>query len=274
MAAIPEVETLSLSDGTTVSVSKTPGMAAEEWKEVKQMLEQSPEEARRWESHSKDFKAVKTWMQWTALNEFYTSKLSTGDEIVSSKLLGLASQPEFAHVFEDVKRGGMQAAQQHSYNEPLMMKINRAIGGIPEEVKGAISTIQSKPVTLHEACKLGDVKEVESAIKAAESSGKLDLAAKDSKGVTCLGYAVGANRIAVVQLLLSKKADANECDANGGSALHYAAAYGRKELLECFLKGGLSVNAKTTQGQTPLALATKNKQTEAIDMLKAKGGSM
>merc|ERR1711972_1009794 len=145
-----------------------------------------------------------------------------------------------------------------------MMKINRAVGGIPEEVKDALNKMHTSPVTLQEACKLGDVKADEDYIKAAGD--KCDLENPDSKGVTCLGYAVGANRIAVVKLLLSKGAKADKCDASGGTALHYAAAYGRKELLECLLKGGLDVNAKTTQGQTPLALATKNKQKDAIDL--------
>eukprot|EP00411_Alexandrium_monilatum_P036481 CAMPEP_0175349466 /NCGR_PEP_ID=MMETSP0095-20121207/10416_1 /TAXON_ID=311494 /ORGANISM="Alexandrium monilatum, Strain CCMP3105" /LENGTH=275 /DNA_ID=CAMNT_0016647003 /DNA_START=65 /DNA_END=892 /DNA_ORIENTATION=- len=268
--AISEIETLSLSDGTTVQVSKMPGTAAEEWKETKKMLEENPEEARRWETFTKDSKAVKSWMQQMCIQEFYQSKLSAGDEAVTGKLLGLERQPEFAHIFEDVKRGGTQAALQHSYNEPLMMKVNRAVGGIPEEVKDALAKTQSSPITLQEACKIGDVKAVEDYIKAAEGSGKMDLEAKDSKGVTCLGYAVGANRIAVVKLLLSKKADASACDSSGGNAVHYAAAYGRKELLECLINGGVDVNARTTQGQTPLALATKNKQKEAIDLLKSK----
>eukprot|EP00408_Alexandrium_pacificum_P004472 CAMPEP_0171225024 /NCGR_PEP_ID=MMETSP0790-20130122/36592_1 /TAXON_ID=2925 /ORGANISM="Alexandrium catenella, Strain OF101" /LENGTH=84 /DNA_ID=CAMNT_0011691041 /DNA_START=1 /DNA_END=252 /DNA_ORIENTATION=+ len=84
-------------------------MAAEEWKETKKMLEENPEEARRWESFSRDAKAVKTWSQRTCIEEFYQSKLSAGDEVYSGKLLGLEKQPEFAHIFEDVKRGGMQA---------------------------------------------------------------------------------------------------------------------------------------------------------------------
>eukprot|EP00413_Alexandrium_margalefii_P039337 CAMPEP_0204604418 /NCGR_PEP_ID=MMETSP0661-20131031/57856_1 /ASSEMBLY_ACC=CAM_ASM_000606 /TAXON_ID=109239 /ORGANISM="Alexandrium margalefi, Strain AMGDE01CS-322" /LENGTH=273 /DNA_ID=CAMNT_0051615575 /DNA_START=70 /DNA_END=891 /DNA_ORIENTATION=+ len=270
--AISELETLSLSDGTTAQVSKTPGMAAEEWKETKKFLEENPEEARRWETFAKDAKAVKSWMQQQCIQEYYQSKLSAGDEVVAHKLLNLDRQPEFAHIYEDVRRGGVQAALQHSYNEPLMMKINRAVGGIPEDVKDALAKIQTNPITLQEACKMGDVKAVEDYIK--EAAGKADLEAKDSKGITCLGYAVGANRIAVVKLLLEKKADASACDILGGNAVHYAAAYGRKELLECLIKGGVSVNAKTAQGQTPLALATKNKQKEAVEILKSKGGQM
>jgi len=272
--AISDPEALNLSDGTTVTVSKTPGMSTEEWKDTKKMLEENPEEARRWESFTRDFKAVKAWMQQQAISEYYDSKLNSGDEAITSKLMGLDKQPEFAHIFEDVKRGGTQAAMQHSYNEPLMMKVNRAVGGIPEEVKDALAKIHGSSITLQEACMKGDVKAVEDYIKAGKSAGKMDLEAKDSKGISCLGYAVGANRIAVVKLLLSEKADPSACDSSGGTAVHYAAAYGRKELLECLIKGGVSVNAKTTQGQTPLALATKNKQKDAIDLLKSKGGEM
>jgi len=269
--AVLELETLNLSDGTSLKLSRTPGMGLDEWKETKKYLEENPEEARRWESYSKDAKAVRQWSQQTALSEYYQTKISVGDELATNRILGLERNPEFAHIYEDVKRGGMAAAQQHSYNEPLMLKVSRAVGGIPEDVKDALSKIQSDPLTLQEACKMGDRKALQDYLNAASSP---DLEAKDAKGVSCLGYAVGANRIAVVQLLLEKKADATQCDASGGSALHYAAAYGRKELLEFFLKGGLAVNAKTMQGQTPLALATKNKQKEAIELLKAKGGEM
>merc|ERR1712032_680478 len=99
-----------------------------------------------------------------------------------------------------------------------------------------------------------------------------DPEAKDSKGITCLGYAIGANRGAIVKLLLDKKADPVAVDSNGCSGLHYASAYGRKEMLEYLLKSGLQVNKKNTQGQTPLELATKNKQASSVELLKAKGG--
>merc|ERR1740123_531485 len=118
---------------------------------------------------------------------------------------------------------------------------------------------------------MGSVKAMQDYLGASSSP---DLDAEDAKGVSCLGHAVGANRIAVVKLLLAKKADPAACDASGGTALHYAAAYGRKELLELFVKGGLAINAKTVAGYTPLALATKNKQSDAMALLKSKGGEM
>mmetsp|Transcript_59754 Transcript_59754/g.139181 ORF Transcript_59754/g.139181 Transcript_59754/m.139181 type:complete len:277 (-) Transcript_59754:103-933(-) len=272
--AIPTPEVLNLSDGTTAVVSKPPSMVAEEWRETKKYLEENPEEGRRWETFSKDSKAVKISLQQSALDEYYNTKLNSGDEAVSNKLLGLNTNPEFAHIFEDVKRGGAQAAIQHSYNEPLMMKVSRAVGGVPEEVKEAISKIAAFPVTLQEACKMGEIKEVESYLKATDGSGKQNLEATDAKGVTCLGYAIGANRISIVKLLLEKKADATKCDASGSTGVHYAAAYGRKELLSFLIDGKVDVNAKNAQNLTALALATKNKQKDAIDILKQKGGVM
>merc|ERR1719195_1398812 len=192
------------------------------------------------------------------------------EEVVTSKLLGLERSPDFAHIFEDIKRSGAQAAMTNYNNEPLMLKLSRAMGGIPEEVKPSLEKIHKSPVTIQEACKMGDKKSVEDYLKAPG----MDIEAKDAKGISCLGYAIGANRIAVVKLLMDKKANPQEVDTSGGSGIHYAAAYGRKELLEFLMKNRGDVNKKNTAGQTPLALATKNKQAAAIDVLKSNKATM
>merc|ERR1719195_2275968 len=173
------------------------------------------------------------------------------EEVVTSKLLGLERSPDFAHIFEDIKRSGAQAAMTNYNNEPLMLKLSRAMGGLPEEVKPALERIHKSPVTIQEACKMGDKKSVEDYLKAPG----MDIDAKDAKGISCLGYAIGANRIAIVKMLMDKKAKPAEVDTSGGSGVHYAAAYGRKELLEFLLKNGGNANKKNTAGQTPLALA-------------------
>merc|ERR1711862_789971 len=102
------------------------------------------------------------------------------------------------------------------------------------------------------------------------SPGDWDVDDPDAKGITCLGYAVGANRPQIVKILLEKKASLGKVDASGNSALHYAAAYGRTEMVK-FLADKCPVSGTNSSGQTPLALATKNKMTEAADALKAKG---
>merc|ERR1712186_65459 len=105
------------------------------------------------------------------------------------------------------------------------------------------------PCTIHEACKMGDTATVKGFL---DSSGEWDVDDPDAKGITCLGYAVGANRPAVVKLLLDKK------------------AYGRTEMVT-YLAGVCKVDAANTSGQTALALALKNKMSEAADALKKKG---
>merc|ERR1712039_95765 len=127
--------------------------------------------------------------------------------------------------------------------------------------------LQTSPCTIWEACKMGNTKALESFLA---SPGDWDIDDKDVKGITCLGYAVGANRPAVVKVLLDKKASPAAVDTSGNSALHYAAAYGRTEMVK-FLAGTCKVDATNTSGQTALSLATKNKMTEAADALKAKG---
>lgn len=275
MALLPDFsekvtsETLSLSDGTTLEVTKPAGVDDRTWADMKASMEANPEEARRGEEFTRDAKATREWMQTSTLYEFYGAKLQGGDEAVSGRVASLEKNPDFANIFEDIKRGGSQAAMQHYYNEPLMLKVSRAMGGVPEDLSSTLEKIQKSPMTIQEACKLGATKDVAAYIKSGN-----DLEAKDSKGATCLAYAIGANRTEVVKLLMDAKADASACDASGGSGVHYAAAYGRKDLCEYLLKNGGDLNKKNTAGQTPLALATKNKQTATIDLLKSKGGNL
>jgi len=262
-------ETLSLSDGTSLQVTKTPGVDDATWAETKKWMEDNPEEARRFEEFSKDAKAVRDWAQTNMLYEYYGARLAMGDEMVSSKIMGLEKSPDFAHIFEDIKRGGQQATMQHYYNEPLMLKISRAMGGIPEEARPALESIHSTPCTIQEACKMGNMKSVKEYVDAGS-----DVEARDAKGVSCLGYAIGANRIAVVKLLMEKNANPAEVDSSGCNGLHYAAAYGRKDLLDFLIKSKGEVNKKNVQGQTPMALAAKNKQTATVELLKSKGGTL
>jgi len=274
--AIPDLaakvvkETLNLSDGTTLVLAKTAGFSENEWEDTKKFLEANPEEARRWDAYAKDASAVRAHLQTNAFQEYYQQKLSYGDEQVCSRIAGLERNPEFAHIFEDIKRGGSQAAMHHYYNEPLMMKISRAVGGVPEETRDFLEKVQKSPITFQEACKWGHLQAVKDHLSA---NGDAVVDEKDAKGISALAYAIGANRTAVVKLLIERGADPRSVDSNGNSGVHYAAAYGRKELLEYLASAGGDINGKNTQGQTPLALATKNKQAATMDWLKSKGAS-
>mmetsp|Transcript_21579 Transcript_21579/g.26581 ORF Transcript_21579/g.26581 Transcript_21579/m.26581 type:complete len:273 (-) Transcript_21579:77-895(-) len=265
-----EKELLNLSDGTSIRIARTPGMGDKEWQDTKKYLEANPEEARRMEQFSRDAKAVRAWMQTQAITEYYNTRLSNGDETVTGKFNALEKNPDLAHIFEDIKRGGNPAAMQHYHNEPLMLKISRAMGGVPDEVKTVLQDIQNKPITLQEACFKGDLKTLEDYLQAGSGT---SIDEKDAKGISCLGYAIGANRTHVIKKLLENKANAAEVDNSGGNALHYAAAYGRKELCDYFLKAKLDMNKQNTQGQTPLALAQKNKMKDTMELLQKAGAT-
>jgi len=139
---------------------------------------------------------------------------------------------------------------------------------LPEELQATLKKIDDSPLTLHEAAKNGDLKAVQEYLER-----KKPLDAQDHKGITALGYAIGANRIAVVKLLLDNRANPFAVDASGNSGLHYAAGYGRKELVEYLLKVGTSVNQANAQGQTPFSVATQNRQEAVLEVLRAHGAN-
>merc|ERR1719223_2626898 len=149
-----------------------------------------------------------------------------------------------------------------------MIKFSQKMGGLPKDLGPVLQKIDETPLTLHEAAKNGDLKAVLDYL-----ARKKPLDSQDHKGITALGYAVGANRIAVVKLLLDNRANPFAVDASGNSGLHYAAGYGRKELVEYLLKVGASVNQANAQGQTPLSVATQNRQESILEVLRAHGAN-
>merc|ERR1712032_1422607 len=147
---------------------------------------------------------------------------------------------------------------KYQQDEESMLKIDEKMGGLPAELKPALQKIEDTPLSIHEAARNGDLKKVKEYLDT-----KKPLDVQDHKGITPLGYAIGMNRIAVAKLLLDSRANPHAVDASGNSGLHYAAGYGRKELVEYLLKVGASVGQTNSQGQRPLDVATINSQ-EAV----------
>merc|ERR1712061_613900 len=144
-------------------------------------------------------------------------------------------------------KNGLEAVMKYYQDEELMAKFSQKMGGLPQELQPVLKKIDDSSLTLHEAAKNGDLKAVQDFL-----GRKKPLDAQDHKGITPLGYAIGANRIAVVKLLLDNRANPFAVDASGNSGLHYAAGYGRKELVEYLLKTGAAVSQPNSDGQTPL----------------------
>jgi len=260
-------ETVDLSDGTTLALSRAPGQSDSEWEELKVWLKDHPEEARRTDLYTRDAAAMRNNFQSQALNDYYQAKMNSWDEGFYKKIAAMESNPDFAHIFDEIKRNGTQGAMPYYNNEPLMMKMSRAMGGVPEDVRGELKRVSDAPYTFQEACKMGKLSAVEGHLKANPT----EMNSKDARGCTGLAYAIGSNRTAVIKALLGAGASVADVDNSSSTALHYAAAYGRKELAEFFLTAGCAVNGQNSAGLTPFALAKKNGQTAVVDFLKTKG---
>jgi len=204
--------------------------------------------------------------------EYYNKKVADGE--VMGKLNALKDDPELAPIFEKIQKDGIEAALTYCNDEELMLKINAKMGGLPDELKHMVTDfpqpmqLPGKPiVSLHEACKFGNMKAVQ------EFLGKdVPVDIKDGKGISPIAYAIGSSHLEIVKILMKSKADPHNVDAGGNSGLHYASGYGRKELVEFLLNSGADANKKNAQGQTPFQVASKNKQAVTMQLLESAGG--
>ena len=96
-----------------------------------------------------------------------------------------------------------------------------------------------------------------SAAKAAENSPLADAAEKADW--------------ARVRTLLKDRADANSAQADGTTALHWAAYHDERDAAKLLLAAGAKASAANRYGVTPLALACTNGNTELVKMLLAAG---
>jgi len=275
-AAAPAMQkdTLRFSDGETMDLTRLPDVDDKTWGEVKEYLQSNPEVAKSLKTFASNPEAVRGWLQTKAMVEYYNKKVADGE--VMGKLNALKEDPELAPIFEKIQKDGIEAALTYCNDEALMLKINAKMGGLPDELKHMVTAfpqpmqLPGKPiVSLHEACKFGNMKAVQ------EFLGKdVPVDIKDGKGISPIAYAIGSSHLEIVKILMKSKADPHNVDAGGNSGLHYAAGYGRKELVEFLLNSGADANKANAQGQTPLNVASKNKQAVTVQLLESAGGRM
>jgi hypothetical protein len=262
-----QTESLKLSDGSSMDLARVPGVDDATWAEVRTYLEGNPDMAKSLQKFAKNPEAMRGWLQTQAIAEHYNTKLENGEAPVQDRMKALEQDPELAHIFEDIKKNGIEAAMKHYQDEEFMLKISQKMDGLPQELQPTLKKIDDTPLSIHEAAKMGDLKAVQEYLEIK----KQPLDVQDQQGITPLGYAIGANRIAVVKLLLDKRANPFAVDSSGNGGLHYAAGYGRKELVEYLVKTGSSVNQTNATGQTPLAVAMVNQHTAVIQLLQSHG---
>merc|ERR550532_1277297 len=192
-----------------------------------------------------------------------------GDDEFSRKIKALEEDTDFEELFADIKAYDVERIRQYYDDDLLMMKVSKKMGGIPRECKPTLEKIRKTPITLQEACKFGDIKQLQKYLAETASDPSVrDVDAKDHKGISCLGYAIAANRMPVTKLLIENKADPNAVDLQGNTGCHYAAGYGRKDMLEYMISLGVSVNKANDSGLTPLAAAKKNNRKDTVEILE------
>jgi Ankyrin repeats (3 copies) len=169
-----------------------------------------------------------------------------------------------------------------------------ADGGSIKKPASAAPVVSSGGPDLHALAKAGDAKGIAAALKKkkdekegkesgdgdggdekkeggaspSSSSSSPDPNARDARGITPLGLAVGYNKLDVVEALLEGGALVDGTDARGSTALHYASGYGRIELVKLLLKRGADVRKRNDAGQSPLDVATVNREVKAVKVLE------
>ncbi len=109
------------------------------------------------------------------------------------------------------------------------------------------------------------------------SKNKENLESKNINGDTALIRAVVNEHKDIVELLLQEGADINTINESRDSALGLAAYLGKIEILETLfaLRADiLEIEHKNNLGNTPLALASYNGQSQALEFLIKKGGDI
>merc|ERR1719269_577387 len=167
----------------------------------------------------------------------------------------LEQDPELKPMFDDIKANGPDVVMKYLGDENMMRKISQKLGGIDPEMLKQLTAIKDSSVSLHDAARRGDLQRLQEFLQ----DGK-PVDSRDFKGVTPLGYAVGHDQLSIVKVLIDAKANINDVDSAGNSAVHFAAGYGKVKILEHLLARGAAVSKVNQMGLTPLAAARRSRR--------------
>src|SRR5439155_26840655 len=83
--------------------------------------------------------------------------------------------------------------------------------------------------------------------------------------------AVKNGDVSTVRSLIAQKVDVNAAEADGTTALHWAAHLGDGTIAEMLIKAGANVKAVTRNGATPYSLALNKGNASVIELLLKAG---
>ena len=122
---------------------------------------------------------------------------------------------------------------------------------------------------LIDAVKAGNVQAVRTALQK-----KADINASEADGMTALHWAARNNDLASARLLLGAGANAKAATRYGVTPVALAAQNGSAPMLEVLLKAGGDANASMPQGETALMTAARTGNAAAIKVLAAHGAKV
>src|SRR4030095_7738814 len=123
------------------------------------------------------------------------------------------------------------------------------------------------PLGLIEAVKAGDA----AAVRAALKQPGVNVNTAEADGMTALHWAARADDRATVQLLLRSGANAKAANRYGITSLSLAATNGSAPVIDALLAAGADPNSANTDGETALMTAARSGKADAVKALIARG---
>lgn len=130
-------------------------------------------------------------------------------------------------------------------------------------------TVSAAGVSLIDAVKAGDVQAVRTLLKQ-----RANVNAAEADGMTALHWAARANAMDTVQLLLSSGANAKAANRYGVTPLSLAATNGNAAVIDALIKAGADPNTSLPEGETVLMTAARTGNPAAVKALIAHGADV
>lgn len=246
-----------------------PRISDEDWDEYKAYFETYESETLKMLDEETNPERIRKKAMVKAISDVWTGIMENDPDEFARKVKTLEEDPMFSQMFQDMREGRWDLLSPCFEDRELMRNISKRLGGVPKDAKLKFDKERKRPLTLQDACKFGDIKSVEGYLSQTEATPHLrNVDALDHRGITCLGYAVAANRSTIAKLLVEAGADPCRVDDMGNTGLHYAAAYGRRDMSDYVFKLGVDPSLRNHEGMTALDCAVRNKQKATTELFQ------
>jgi len=207
-------------------------------------------------------------------------------------MAALEKDPEFAPMFDDIRKNGLSAFARYQQDPVFMAKIAEKMPKMDKDVEMKMADIAApggSPIdvtnnamagsagadedeeeeedyevtNLWEAARYGDLEACNDLL--ATTPGDLD--GQDDAGRTPLHFAIAFGHEDIARRLMKEGANLSKVDEKGNTPLHYAAGYGYELLAEALLARGADKGALNSDGRTAADVAELNSLDDIAKLL-------